>query len=963
MRPATIKAVLGPTNTGKTHLAIQRMLGHNTGMIGLPLRLLAREVYDKVLTLKGHHSVALVTGEERIIPKRPRYWVCTTEAMPVGNGADFVAVDEIQLCGDRERGHVFTNRLLHARGQRETLFLGADTIAGVIRELVPSARFRHRNRFSKLTYSGSKRIARLPPRTALVGFSADEVYSIAEAIRRLRGGAAVVMGALSPRTRNAQVAMYQNGDVDFLVATDAIGMGLNLDLAHVAFAGLVKFDGRKVRPLAAHELAQIAGRAGRFRRPGSFGVVGDCPQLSPSAVRSIEDNRFPNMRRVQWRNSVLDFRSSEALLQSLAVESGNPTLILARESDDIVALRELSEHEGVQELLGGQDDVRLLWEVCQIPDFRNVSKGEHVALLSAVFGHLHDNGVIPDDWLHEQLDRLDHTDGDIESLSQNIAYVRTWTYSAQKAGWVNDVEFWRGRTREVEDRLSDALHERLTRRFVDTRTSVLLRQLNQKEPMAVNVDDNGQVTVEGHEIGNIDGFRFARKVGSGPQEERALKAAGAQALVQEYRIRAKRLSRSPDKELGFTEQGGLMWGDAAIGKLETGHDAYVPRLKVFVDDEAGSRVLDQVERRMRSFVDSKIETLLGPLLELRNDEELVGNVKGMAYRLAEQFGVLRRSTVFEEVKALDQDARKLLRAHGVRFGQFSVYLPAVVKPEATKLRLLLWSLANEQQEKLPAPTPGLTTLDVLADAPAGYYPICGYMDVGDTAVRVDILERLMNLLRVEDSRSGFEASAEMLSITGMSHERFASLMRGLGYRAILGERPKIRPQTEDSSEAPSAAEAAPDLAADGPADGQGESASDESNAAPEESARAASHQPQPGVSNDTSSDEESSSEQDTPPAEEVEQFYTYQWKPKPKSRPWKRRSSREMASKGAGGQRTKRPPQKRRANFGRKGRTPRDSRKSTGPPHRRPMVDHDNPFAALLSLHDRDKGGSKRRKS
>jgi len=608
-----IAAVLGPTNTGKTHYAIERMLAHRTGVIGLPLRLLAREVYDKIVALRGPSVVALVTGEERIVPERTQYWVCTVEAMPTGIGADFLAVDEIQLCADPERGHVFTDRLLNARGLHETLLLGADTMRGAIAALVPRAQFMRRERFSELIYAGSKKISRMPPRAAIVGFSVENVYAIAELLRRQKGGSAVVMGALSPRTRNAQVEMYQNGEVDYLVATDAIGMGLNLDINHVAFSGLRKFDGRRMRDLAPNELAQIAGRAGRHTKDGTFGVTGEAPPLDDAVVEAITHHRFAPIKKLQWRNSDLNFGTLARLIASLEARTEDDWLTRAREADDLHALRALSEMPEVTQRVSTPADVRLLWDVCRIPDFRGISAAEHVSLLGRIYDFLHDGGVVPDDWLARQIRRIDRTDGDIDTLSKRLAYIRTWTYVAQRKGWVLDESHWRDATRAVEDRLSDALHSALTQRFVDRRTSVLLRRLKQKEGLVAEVNDKGEVTVEGQFVGRLDGFRFRQDASGSPDEAKTLRQASLAALKPEFHLRADRFYNAPDTEIDFTEQGGLMWGAHAVGKLAAGPEPLKPQVEPFVDEEAGQDVVEKVQRRLQEFIDRKVATLVEPL--------------------------------------------------------------------------------------------------------------------------------------------------------------------------------------------------------------------------------------------------------------------------------------------------------------------------------------------------------------
>ncbi|PRY94753.1 ATP-dependent RNA helicase SUPV3L1/SUV3 [Hasllibacter halocynthiae] len=801
-----VTAVLGPTNTGKTHYAIERMLAHGTGVIGLPLRLLAREVYDRCVAARGPNAVALVTGEERIVPARARYWVCTVEAMPMGQGHDFLAVDEIQLCADPERGHVFTDRLLHARGRHETLLLGADTMAPAIRALVPRAQFLRRERFSTLTYTGEKKISRMKPRSAIVGFSVENVYAIAELLRRQRGGAAVVMGALSPRTRNAQVEMYQAGEVDFLVATDAIGMGLNLDVDHVAFSSTRKFDGTRMRPLQPGELAQIAGRAGRHTANGTFGVTGEAAPLDPEVVEAIEESRFLPVRKLQWRSSDLRFGSVGALLASLQQRTENPWLSRTRDTDDLSALKALAEDAEVRRRVRAPADVRLLWDVCTIPDFRGIGPGEHAAILTTIFGHLGELGRVPDDWFARQVKRTDRVDGDIDTLSKRLAYVRTWTYVAQRAGWLDQGEHWRGETRAVEDRLSDALHEALTRRFVDRRTSVLLKRLKQKEAIVAEVNAEGEVIVEGQPLGRLEGFRFRPAKGGGDAgEAKAARQAAAQVVGPQIARLADRFYNAPDTEMDVTEQGGLMWGDQAVGKLVRGDDPLSPKVHPFVDDGAEAEVRDKVARRLQHFVDRRVAALFEPLIAMRKDEALTGLARGFAFRLVENLGVIPRGDVAREVKELGQEDRALLRRHKVRFGQFTVFVPDLLKPAPTRLRLVLWALSKGLDEFPEAPPPGLVTIPAEKGAAPGYYAMAGYRAAGERAVRIDMLERLADMIRGEDTRGGFEAKADMLSITGMTLEGFADLMRGLGYKAERGERPKLRagrPPAERPGETP-----------------------------------------------------------------------------------------------------------------------------------------------------------------
>ena len=961
---ARVVAVLGPTNTGKTTYAIERMLAHRTGVIGLPLRLLAREVYDRIVALRGPSVVALVTGEERIVPPRTQYWVCTVEAMPEGMGADLVAIDEIQLCADPERGHVFTDRLLRARGLHETLFLGSDTMRGTIASLVPKAQFMRRERMSELTYTGQKKTSRMKPRSAIVGFSVENVYAIAELIRRQKGGAAVVMGALSPRTRNAQVEMYQNGDVDYLVATDAIGMGLNLDVDHVAFSALSKFDGRRMRPLAPNELAQIAGRAGRGFKSGTFGVTGDARPLDDQVAKAITDHNFTPQNKINWRNHALQFGSVDRLIATLEAPSDNERLIRAREADDLRALKTLAQIDEVFARATDGPSVRLLWDVCRIPDFRGISHAEHAGLLETIFTDLHQRGEISEDWLARQIKRIDRTDGDIDALSKRLAFIRTWTYVAQRKGWTRDESHWREASRVVEDRLSDALHERLTQRFVDRRTSVLLRRLGQKEAMVAEVNETGEVTVEGEFVGKLDGFRFRADKGAGGAEEKTIKSAALQALAPQFHLRADRFYNAPDTEIDFTEQGGLMWGSSAVGKLVAGSDPLKPSVEVFVDDVAGPEVAQKVQRRLQHFIDRKVVAQFEPLLALSKDETLNGLARGFAFQLVENFGLLPRAKVADEVKALDQDARGALRKHGVRFGQFTIFMPLLLKPAPTRLRLVLWSLTKGLSEFPESPPPGLVTIPVDAGAPEGADTMSGYRNAGSRAIRIDMLERLADMLRAEDSRGGFEAKPDMLSITGMTLEQFSELMTGLGYKAEKGERAKVKTVTEVMPQA------AKDVPADTPV----------MDVAAEAAEGAITEAPKPPEPADTPAEvaaiidegiapiiEEAARTQElddnipdvaenenpqgtAPDAEiagaEMEVFYTFTWGRAPRANQNQRRGGDRPQGKG-------KPQGKGRKGAARGDKGDKAKTFSAKPKRHEKPIDPDNPFAAaLMGLKD-----------
>ena len=928
MSQGRITAVLGPTNTGKTHYAIERMLAHRTGIIGLPLRLLAREVYDRIVKARGPSVVALVTGEERIVPERTQYWVCTTEAMPEGMGADFLAIDEIQLCADPERGHVFTDRLLNARGLHETLFLGSETMKGAIAALVPKAQFTRRERFSDLRWAGSKKTSRMPARSAVVGFSVDNVYAIAELVRRQKGGAAVVMGALSPRTRNAQVELYQNGDVDYLVATDAIGMGLNLDIDHVAFSATSKFDGRRMRSLFPHELGQIAGRAGRHTQDGTFGVTGDASALPPEVVVAVEEHRFAPIQRLQWRNPRLEFGMIARLIQSLEEQPQDQWLTRGRDADDLIALKTLNEIPEISDRIRHPSDVRLLWDVCRIPDFRSISQTEHATLLARIFGFLQSGKGVPSDWLAGQIARIDKTHGDIDALSRRLAFIRTWTYVAQRKGWVDDESHWRGETRAVEDRLSDALHGALTQRFVDRRTSVLLRRLKQKETLVAEVNDKGEVMVEGEFAGRLEGFRFRQDDTSSPDEAKMLARAAYEALRPEFHLRADRFYNAPDTEMDFTEQGGLMWGETAVGKLVKGADALRPSVEAFVDEEAGADVAEKVKRRLQHFIDRKVATLFEPLLAMSRDETLTGLARGFAFRLVEALGVLPREGVAAEVKELDQDARGTLRKHGVRFGQYTIFQQALLKPAPTRLRLVLASLWDGLDEFPESPPPGLVTIPNVTDVPMSAYTLSGYRPAGSRAIRIDMLERLADLLRTQDTRGGFEATPDMLSITGMTLEQFADLMGGLGYKAERGEREKVKAPVEPVP----------------PVEGA-------SNPIPEETSPVAEAATQ--------------GESETP---EAEVFFTFTWAPRPRGpRPDRaQRGEAEGEKRPAGGKSEFRrdggkPDGKRDGKHGGKpggkgkhGKGPKRDEQSrkyeARPPKKERPIDPDSPFAVLAAL-------------
>ncbi|MDP2296555.1 MAG: helicase-related protein [Pseudolabrys sp.] len=825
-RGAGVTAVLGPTNTGKTHLAIERMVAHSSGIIGLPLRLLAREVYNKVVDRVGAASVALITGEEKIKPPHARYWVSTVEAMPRDLDVAFVAIDEIQLGADFERGHVFTDRMLNLRAREETLVLGAATMRPMVEKLLPGAHIVQRPRLSNLTYAGEKKLTRLPPRSAIVAFSAAEVYAIAELIRRQRGGAAVVLGALSPRTRNAQVALYQSGDVDYLVATDAIGMGLNLDIDHVAFAADRKFDGYQFRKLNPVELAQIAGRAGRATRDGTFGTTGRCDPFEPELVQALESHTFEPTRMLQWRNSKLDFASIGALQASLAASPDEPGLTRAPTAEDILVLEHAARDEDVRTLARNPVAVARLWDACQVPDYRKIAPATHAELAVTLYGFLMREGNIPTDWFSQHVAQADRTDGDIDTLSNRIAHVRTWTYIANRPDWLADPEHWQGVARAVEDKLSDALHERLAERFVDRRTSVLMRRLREKTMLETEIGKTGDVTVEGHVIGRLDGFMFAPDASAAGSEAKALNAAAQKVLAVEIEARATKLSQASNDHLVLASDGALRWTGDLVGKLIPGDDVLRPRLRILSDEHLTGPSKELVQTRLDLWLKSHIEKLLAPLFSLTAAEDITGMARGVAFQLVEALGVLERQKVAEEVKGLDQPSRATLRKYGVRFGAYHIYLPALLKPAPRALATQLWALKHEAPdakgvgELLHLAASGRTSIPVDAETPKPLYRTAGYRICGERAVRVDILERLADLIRpalswretapgpkpdgVFDGR-GFLVTGAMTSLTGASGEDFASILRSLGYR--MDRRPK--PVEKPAETKPAAEEAKP----------------------------------------------------------------------------------------------------------------------------------------------------------
>ncbi|MGB8275524.1 MAG: helicase-related protein [Alphaproteobacteria bacterium] len=783
-----ITAVLGPTNTGKTYLAIERMLGHASGMMGFPLRLLARENYDRVVGLKGKSRVALITGEEKIVPPLARYFLCTVESMPLDRPVAFLGIDEVQLAADPDRGHIFTDRLLRARGIEETMLLGADTIRPLIRRLVPEAEFVSRPRFSVLSYTGPKKLTRLPRRSAAIAFSASDVYALAELMRRQRGGAAVVLGALSPRARNAQVAMFQSGDVDHIIATDAIGMGLNMDIDHVAFARLTKFDGRRARRLAAAEIAQIAGRAGRHMSDGSFGTTTEIGPLDPETVAAVEEHRFDKLTGLYWRNPKLRFGSVRELLASLEQPPATPELMRSREADDHLTLAALARDAEILKRTRDPASVRLLWDVCQIPDYRKILTDAHTALLRRVFLHLTSHEArLPEDWVAANIGRLDRTEGDIDTLATRIAHIRTWTYVAYRADWLADPMHWQETTRAIEDRLSDALHHALTHRFVDRRVSTLLSRLKDRVELAGAVDPSGQVTVEGLRVGRLEGFRFVADRDGG-EDARALIAAAQRALRGPVAKRLAQLEASSDDELSLTAEATILWRGEPVARLHPGRTALAPRVEPLTSELLDGVEREKARRRAASWFGDHVAAALAPLVRLR-EAELSGAARGIAFQLCERLGSVPRRACESEIAVLTQPERKQLAGLGVHIGRESVYLGALLKPDAVRVRALLWAAYRGGTPVLP-PRPAQVAFPLQGEGDddacyaIGYRPFRGAGSQG-RAVRVDMVERLLAEAFKKSKEGSFRAGPELCGLAGCGPKELAVVLGALGFVAKL----------------------------------------------------------------------------------------------------------------------------------------------------------------------------------
>ena len=776
-----IVAVLGPTNTGKTYLAIEKMFEFNSGIFGFPLRLLAREVYDKCVTKVGIEKVALITGEEKIIPDSAQYFICTVESMPKNKSVDFVAVDEIQMCADKERGHIFTDRLLNSRGEVLTMFLGSQIMENIISDLLPKVEFVKKNRFSKLTYSGYKKISRLDRKSALIAFSIEEVYALAELVRRQKGGAAIVMGSLSPKTRNAQVELYQSGDVDYLVATDAIGMGINMDIEQISFSSLKKFDGKKTRRLRTTEISQIAGRAGRYKNDGTFGVTGDCQNLEIDEIERIENHKLDNVKILYWRNSKLNFQDISGLINSLELKPKNSNLMRISDSIDENVLRFLVKDK---KLKFSNNNLELLWECCQIPDFQKKAYGQHVDLVSGVFNFLTSKkNKIPNDFMKNQLKHLDKYHGNIDMITNRISNVRTWSYVANKKNWVENSDYWIELSKNIEDNLSEKLHQELSKIFIDKRISVLSRGLKQDAKLKTTITNDDDVIIDEQLIGKLKGLKLNLEFTSSTLETdiKSLKKAARQGMVGELSSRVKEIINK--KEVEFRNNSKIYWKENPIAKIKKGKNYLSPEVEIISDEALHVEVKEELLHFLSDWLSGYISEELNDLINLIKLDNKNKYLRALSFQLYESNGILKRINVEDIVKAISKDERKQFKSLGIKIGRYHIFLPKMLKPKAVNLRILLWKFYNNVQKSNEIPKSGLNFLvDDKKKFDKKFLLLCGFEKFENFYVRVDILEKFF-LKIIENTKDGkFKISSEMMNLLGCSKENFFKLMYLMNYK-------------------------------------------------------------------------------------------------------------------------------------------------------------------------------------
>ena len=786
-----VTAVLGPTNTGKTYLAIDTMLSFQSGMIGFPLRLLAREVYDKVIKKMDPSQVALITGEEKIIPINAKYFLCTVESMPIDKNLEFVGVDEIQMCSDSERGHIFTDRLLNLRGEKLTMLMGSNTIKSIIEKLSDDVEFINKERFSKLTFGGHKKISRIERKSAVIAFSAEEVYAIAELIRRQKGGAAIVMGSLSPKTRNAQVSLYQSGDVDYLVATDAIGMGINMDLDNVFFSNIKKFDGKKLRRLNISEIGQIAGRAGRYLNDGTFGITGECSEINPEEIEALEQHKFPDIQNIYWRNSNLNFNSKLSLIKSLDEKPNKDWLRRIYECEDEKVLKYFLKEAVDFNFEENSSNLKILWECCQIPDFVKKTYGHHLEIVSKVFKFLTTgNQRIPNQYIKEQLTLLDKVEGNVDSISNRIANVRTWSYVSNKSNWVENQDYWIERTKNLEDKLSDRLHEELTKTFIDKRASVLARGLKQDITFDTEIINDEIVMINKQYIGHLKGLKLELdlKVDALDADIKSLKKAARHNVSPEI---IKRITQIIDTGLiELNNDFKIYWKNYPIAKIIPGTDYLNPKIQLIIDEMIENEERNKLDLFIQEWIQKKINTELKSLIDLKNTRENNSELRALAYHLYENNGVVKRDEVSSYLKKLDQNERKKLRSLGVKFGRYHIFLFKLFKPSSVSLRTLLWKNFNEKNLNLIPPTFGLNFLEEKKPTNKEFMLLCGFESFDKFFVRIDILERLFLMIynsNSEKKNNDVKLIPEMLNLLGCNKDNFIKLIKKMNYQTYEKE--------------------------------------------------------------------------------------------------------------------------------------------------------------------------------
>ncbi|MDA8618532.1 helicase-related protein [Candidatus Pelagibacter bacterium] len=775
-----IIALLGPTNTGKTHIAIEKMLEFNSGIFGLPLRLLAREVYDKCVLKVGIDKVALITGEEKIIPSSANYFVCTVESMPKNKEVDFIAIDEIQMCADRERGHIFTERLLESRGAKLTMFLGSQVMAKIIEELVDNVEFEKKERYSKLSYSGIKKISRLERKVAIIAFSIEEVYAIAELVRRQKGGAAVIMGSLSPKTRNSQVGLYQSGDVDYLIATDAIGMGLNMDINEIYFSNLKKFDGKKTRRLNLIEMSQIAGRAGRYKNDGGFGTTGDCETLNSDEIEKIEKHQLPYTKTIYWRNSKLNFENPEKLISSLELKPQQKNLLRTIDSLDESVLRFFLK-KGTNNIIYHKN-LNLLWECCQIPDFEKKAYGQHINIIDKVFQFLSTRkNRIPSSFMKEQLKGLERDHGNVDLLSHRLSNVRTWSYVANKKNWVENSDYWVQLTKSIEDKLSDKLHDELTKSFIDKKISILSRNLKQDLVLNTEINNDNKIYIDGQLVGELKGLKFLIEVTSKTLDTdiKSIKKAARKGVEKELIKRVDDILSAA--EIDINNENKIVWKNNPIARLKKGNDYLNPLFDIIADDSLSEESKSKLTDFLNKWLSNYINRVLGDLIGLTKHKINNQYLRGLVFQLYEKNGVVKRSDVEKIVKSIPSDERKKLWGMGIKLGRYHIYLPKMLKPKAVEFRIGLWKIFHNLSEKNKIPKSGLnfvsdTTLD------KSFLLLCGFEKFNNFFVRIDILEKLFLKIIENTKDKRFKINSEMMNLLGCSKENFYKLMDYMNYK-------------------------------------------------------------------------------------------------------------------------------------------------------------------------------------